>query len=391
MEKIGEFSATASLSSMAAKSSKAACLTDGVAHREDLGIDDACKHVQLMKDIETLLRTVYTFFSRSSVKQAAFDDLAAVLESEAVAFRPLNDVRWLSRHFALKAFMRNIPVLTEYCKKQCEENNDPVCNYCVKKLGDTQIRIALIVLDDVVGELAELNRLLQRSNLTAIEALHFVTARIAKLRVRYLGSTVHWNYEVQNLMNDHQDICTASILRFVERVCFHMESRFPENELLDWTLFEIAALSNTTAVDSGETEIFALVERYKHFFTDSTEAASVIAQQYCDFRFLICEKLKSGLMQTFTDVVQYALKDEQFRLLSGLLDICGTFQASSADCERGFSLMNAIKTKSRNRLEADHLDMLMRIKTYQNSGVAVDVDKVYQFWLTHKDRRQKLN
>jgi len=48
--------------------------------------------------------------------------------------------------------------------------------------------------------------------------------------------------------------------------------------------------------------------------------------------------------------------------LSGLLDICGTFQASGAECERGFSLINAIKTKSRNRLEADHLDMLMRIK-----------------------------
>lgn len=30
-----------------------------VAHREDLGIDDAWKHVSLMKDIETLLRTVF--------------------------------------------------------------------------------------------------------------------------------------------------------------------------------------------------------------------------------------------------------------------------------------------------------------------------------------------
>src|SRR6218665_4139820 len=40
-----------------------------VAHREDLGIDDAWKHVSLMKDVETLLRTVYTVFSRSSVKK----------------------------------------------------------------------------------------------------------------------------------------------------------------------------------------------------------------------------------------------------------------------------------------------------------------------------------
>ena len=43
------------------------------------------------------------------------------------------------------------------------------------------------------------------------------------------------------------------------------------------------------------------------------------------------------------------MNDEQFNLLSLLVDICCTFQASSADCERG-SLMNNIKVKSRNRL-----------------------------------------
>ena len=55
-------------------------------------------------------------------------------------------------------------------------------------------------------------------------------------------------------------------------------------------------------------------------------------------------------MQTFNDVITYVLKDEDMKELSTLLDISGTFQASSADCERGFSLMNSIKTKSRNRL-----------------------------------------
>lgn len=32
------------------------------------------------------------------------------------------------------------------------------------------------------------------------------------------------------------------------------------------------------------------------------------------------------------------------------MDICATFQASSADCGRGFSLMNRTKTASRNCL-----------------------------------------
>ena len=40
-----------------------------LAHREDLKIDDACKHVLLMQDIETLPRTVYTLLYRFSVKK----------------------------------------------------------------------------------------------------------------------------------------------------------------------------------------------------------------------------------------------------------------------------------------------------------------------------------
>jgi len=50
-------------------------------------------------------------------------------------------------------------------------------------------------------------------------------------------------------------------------------------------------------------------------------------------------------MHTFSDVVQFGLKEEQFRLLVHLLDICIKFQASSADCERDFSIMNSIRLK----------------------------------------------
>ena len=40
-----------------------------VAYREHLGIDNAWSKVSLMQDIETLVRTVYTMFSRSSIKK----------------------------------------------------------------------------------------------------------------------------------------------------------------------------------------------------------------------------------------------------------------------------------------------------------------------------------
>ena len=101
--------------------------------------------------------------------------------------------------------------------------------------------------------------------------------------------------------------------------------------------------------------------------------------------------MKTGSIQTFTDVISFVLKDKDMKEVSILLDICGTFQASSADCKRGFSLMNSLKTKSRNRLEVNHLDNLMRIKFYLSSENTIDLDAVYKRWTTHKDRREILN
>ena len=51
--------------------------------------------------------------------------------------------------------------------------------------------------------------------------------------------------------------------------------------------------------------------------------------------------------------------------------------------------MNSIKTKTCNRLETDHLQVLMRIKCFQSLGAQIDQDRVYQQWSSQKDRREK--
>ena len=76
--------------------------------------------------------------------------------------------------------------------------------------------------------------------------------------------------------------------------------------------------------------------------------------------------------------------------LSNLVDICCTFQASSADCERGFSLMNNIKVKSRNSLGNTHLDHIMRIKLYLNAGRTIDLHKAYIMRTEQKVKREKI-
>ena len=102
------------------------------------------------------------------------------------------------------------------------------------------------------------------------------------------------------------------------------------------------------------------------------------------------EKLISGTITSLPEIADITINDEQFNLLSMLVDICCTFQAASADCERGFSLMNNIKVRSRNRLSNTHLDHLMRIKSCLNAGRTVDLHKAYTMWKEQKVRREKI-
>ncbi|CAL9687294.1 unnamed protein product [Knipowitschia caucasica] len=362
-----------------------------VAHREDLGIDDAWKDVPLMRDVETLLRTVYSTFSRSTVKRSKMEDLANLLDEDTLSFRPLNEVRWLSRHQAVNAVLRNYTVLQEFYKRELTENRDPVAKYCYKKLSDSKFNVTVTALGDVLGELAQLCLTLQRRNLTVMEGHCFARAKIEKLRSQYLREKdVQWSDRVKEAMatSTAYDRNTGEITLFISKLCDHMDARFPEGELKEWSAFDIEALSSDISFDYGSADIATSAKKYEAILPHP-QSMEAINSQYAEFKYIMKQKLKQGTISTFSDMVAAALRCEELKEISQLVDICATFQASSADCERGFSLMNRIKTASRNRLEVAHLDQLMRIKSKQQADEDINLDKVHNHWRSEKDRREK--
>ena len=86
----------------------------------------------------------------------------------------------------------------------------------------------------------------------------------------------------------------------------------------------------------------------------------------------------------------FAFQNDQFAELAKLMEIGATFLASSADCECGFSLINNLNTKQRNRLQLENSETLMRIKSYLLDGGTIDRDKIYSDCTSMKDRREKL-
>ncbi|XP_078483234.1 E3 SUMO-protein ligase KIAA1586-like [Ciona intestinalis] len=377
-----------------------------VAHREDLGIGDAWKRVPVVKEIETLLRTVYTVFCRSSTKKAQFREMANVTEHKAVSFKPLNEVRWLSRYFAVKALMQNYEALIFYFENEVSENNDPISKYCLKRLTDKTNRVNVAVLHDVLYDLSELTKSFQKTTLTTLEAVDLARAKIEKLKNQYLGEEIYWGRKVQDLISElfgkDEKFNSQSIIQFITLLCEHMCKRFPKQEIKEWAVFDFNTVtSKNTQFSFGRDLLNKLIERYGNAISCSSLIKSpnlmedmdrsTILEQFQNFKCIIMEKKDSKVINCFQDMVSFGLQSsDKFGTISNLLDICGTFQASSADCERGFSLMNSIKIKSRNRLQETHLDMLMRIKFFLLDGRSVDLNAVHKEWKNFKDRREKV-
>uniref|UniRef100_H3A4J4 Uncharacterized protein n=1 Tax=Latimeria chalumnae TaxID=7897 RepID=H3A4J4_LATCH len=295
---------------------------------------------------------------------------------------PLTEVHWLSCHFAGNALLQKLLHCAEV-----NENNDPIAKYCLKKLTDPQYRIALTVLDDILGELSELCQTFQRSCLTTIEAYRYAKAKIAKFCSQCLGEKVHWKQQMTSFANT---VNTRVVLHSITELCEHLGCQFPENELQEWAAFDTETLF-PAKFNYGTENVTKLVGKYQAVLNLPTDGSitECICKQYIDYKFIIVEKMKAGAIRTFANMVTYMLKEEQFTDLTQFVDICGTFQASSADCECGFRLMNQIKAKSRNRLGVNHMDQLIRIKYYLAANGDVNLDKIYHHWTIDKYRREK--
>lgn len=262
-----------------------------------------------------------------------------------------------------------------------------MATYCYKKLTDSEFKVTLTALRDVLGELAQHCLSFQRRNLTVMEGHCF-----EKLRSQYLKDVedVQWSDLVKEVMRTSStDVRnTGEIALFICKLCDHLDACFPEDELKEWAAFDIEALSSDISFEYGSADIDTLAKKYEAIL-QHPHSVEAIKREYANFKYIVNQKLKQGSICTFSDMVAVALRCEELKEISQLVDICATFQASSADCERGFSLMNQIKIESRNCLEVAHLDQLMRIKSKLEADGAINLDKVYNHWRSEKDRREK--
>ena len=165
---------------------------------------------------------------------------------------------------------------------------------------------------------------------------------------------------------------------FIERVIQNIQERFVHSSVVqNFSVFSM----DDTAVDASD-ELVSLLDHYSPA-VDKDDAL----MEWRTFSTSL-DKLTSFTAQSV--MVDLAERDELRTLypnLSKLAAMGAVIPMSTVDAERGFSAVNRIKTKLRNRMKATTLQNLLTIEVEGPELKDMDYEATVKFWAQMKNRR----
>src|SRR6218665_1344055 len=108
-----------------------------VCHRLNLAVSQACKKIESLKVISTIVCTVYSFVQQSSKRLQTFKDIARFLNSDCLKFKPLYEIRWLSMCECVLTPICNYEVLVTAHSRVCTGGSH--CNWSCPTANQLQI------------------------------------------------------------------------------------------------------------------------------------------------------------------------------------------------------------------------------------------------------------
>jgi hypothetical protein len=376
-----------------------------VAHREALAVGSAYRSVSYFVRLESVIKAVFSHFSHSSVRTSKLQNVFTVLEKKYIRLKKIHDIRWLSRVEAIEAVVKCHDALVIYFEDLSEV--DVVAAGLAKQLKTYRFILSLHFLLDVLSTLGQLSKTLQILAYHPCDACRKINEVCDVLQQRYLSGedtslTFRWgpkaaecianlgkgsiviaepgSVEKKQLVKD----CVA----FVTEVVKNLKARFPPTQQ---GVVEAAKIFDPRNLPSGKDELAAYGEG----------SVDILAIQYSDFvdrslcqsewellKHCMSANYKNSTLQAFSLklAADHGMK-VHYPSLSILAEIILTFPASTAELERGFSVQNLIKSKTRNRLGSYHLDQLIRLKLNSPQIGDFPFHQAYLNWLADKDRR----
>ncbi|XP_069494929.1 E3 SUMO-protein ligase KIAA1586-like [Ambystoma mexicanum] len=342
-------------------------------HKLELAVGDVSKEVTGINQLKIFFDKLYATYHASPKNQRELGECAAQVEVRLLKIGKILDIRWVaSSERSVKAVWNNYKALNKHfgesscdtARSETERNK-----YCGlnRMLTSTVFVENLGIMFDALTELGDLSRQLQRRDMTLYEADRIIQTHIYVFESMALSpgpyatatATAVEQMQFNGIQLQHSNtkgcisISRAQFFRsLTNNICQRMTTATASN------------LSKNTSNREGEIEYKQLIDAMKllnpHYWPVPVDIqyGDADLQAFCDKLHVFDAR---QYINAFRDYKQN--KDCMIPIqLKPLARIVETFSTSTADCERGFSVMNDVLTPLRNRMSVTRLSSVMFLK-----------------------------
>jgi hypothetical protein len=350
-----------------------------VAHRLSLASSQAASGITTIAQYRKTLSALYGHFSHSTVKNYELREIQKVLDEPEIKLKKLYDVRWLSFQNVVGTVRRTLTSFFVYFENVVEQEGDATAIGIHRAITTYSFLALTHFLDDVLSILSKLSLNFQRQNLDISLVQPKVTAAFDVIK----NTKVHDGPNLSQFKNDYDNGVYAL---YNAKDCVSQRSSFDvarqnylsklESNLID--RFIHSSILNSFRI-VNPMHFPATVELAAKFGVDDLE---VIIEHFCkptdlddcppllnaielrsEFQMFVPFVIRNFPQTNFYQFATMFLNNfsDMYPQMATLISIALIIPVSTAPCERGFSAINRIKTKLRNRLHTSTVDTLLRI------------------------------
>ena len=391
-----------------------------MAHRLNLCTSQASKYIPYMKQFEETLKDLYYFFegTKSGNRQCELVEIQKILDDPKVKVRECHEIRWITFYEAVHAVFKIWTSLVIYFSRHTDQKSQSLH----RRITEYKFVAILHMLLDILPSVAHMSLIFQKQDID-IAAVHPALAdlkekissakrnnsyyqrefmqRIVKKKdgdkvkeVTFRGQKLSIE-DMKKLSRDIGDIRKE----FCDTLHKNIENRFPKDCVDVAVAFNVLGLrplsflSAEDREDYGSKEMDILIKHYgSELKNGDTVSPAMIDVDQCRQEWAMVKRIvleqqypRNSLKILWKLLFQFH-KDTLPNLLV-LAELALIMPYQTADCERGFSCQNSIKTSKRNRMKDTQMNNLMTVKIEGPKLEIFDFAPVINLWKNKKERR----
>ena len=365
-----------------------------VAHVLNLVVVDSCTN-PFIRDTIATVKEVINFFKESVQREHALE-VNIPENSSHLKLSKLCETRWTERSKAIKTFIELIePVFTtlEEIKttKICNSKTSSQASSLLLAISQCSFILGLLLASDVLKQLSNLSKYLQKANIDFNEAFSYIYSVIERIQERRDSSNEYFSdiygnaielcqtfgIEMKTPRNvgrqTHRNNVPADspeeyyrramMIPFLDHVISNLNDRFNDKNQI---VFKLNCILAENIIELSEEKLKPLMNEIKEFYKQDLEDS---------FELEIMMWQKKWKSINSNEIPKKAIDNLSkcsnilFPSIYNLLNIICILPATIVECERDFSSLKLIKTYLRSTMNQPRLNSLALHYIHKNRTV----------------------